>query len=51
MRVCHNGVNATKSFRRFRSRAEVGQVPDQQDVWKTLWKIVLITAENGVNAK
>ena len=38
MRVCHNGVNATKSLRRFRSRAEVGRVLDQQDVWKPCGK-------------
>jgi hypothetical protein len=51
MRVCDSGVNARKSLTRFRSRAEVGQVPDQQDVWKTLWETGPIMAENGVNAK
>ena len=38
---CFDGVNARNSLKRFRSRAEVGQVPNQQNVWKTLWKIGL----------
>jgi hypothetical protein len=49
--ACYEGVNARKSLKRFRSRAEVGQVPNQQNVWKTLWEIGLILAKKGVNAR
>jgi hypothetical protein len=51
MVACYDRVNARKSLRRFRSRAEVGQVPNQQNVWKTLWEIDLSLGKKAVNAR